>query len=152
MNMEVEVFSAVVSLLTCWAVSVRQGNKFYDWLLQLVGVLFEWLKMCGTTNLQLTVHSWTMEGDSPGFAVYRGHLWNLTATSHDIRPQRSRWHHQVVNDICPLPLFNKAISFQHSQKIFTKYIQRATYIRHLQHIHCTVWSHEECLPVTHQSN
>ena len=66
MNVEVEVFSAVVGwehfhlhihketrgcngsfdgllmmgivmLETCWAVSVRQGNKFYDWLLHLVG-------------------------------------------------------------------------------------------------------------------
>ena len=26
---------------TCWAVSVRQSNKFYDWLLHLVGC-FEW--------------------------------------------------------------------------------------------------------------
>ena len=33
MNVEVEVFSAMVGLL----VSVRQGNKFYDWLLHLVG-------------------------------------------------------------------------------------------------------------------
>jgi hypothetical protein len=44
MNVEVEVFSAVVGLLvgivmpeTFWAVSVRQDNKFYDWLLHLVG-------------------------------------------------------------------------------------------------------------------
>ena len=75
MNVEVEVFSAVVGLLvtnkptraentststfkrkpeaptavwrapddghlmpeTCWAVSVRQDNKFYDWLFHLVG-------------------------------------------------------------------------------------------------------------------
>jgi hypothetical protein len=28
---------------TCWAVSVRQNNKFYDWLLHLVGFLFEGL-------------------------------------------------------------------------------------------------------------
>jgi len=28
---------------TCWAVSVRQSNKFYDWLLHLVGC-FIWVK------------------------------------------------------------------------------------------------------------
>jgi hypothetical protein len=78
MNVEMEVFSAVVRLLanrprlrklppphsygnqrlqrqfdgllmmnivmpeTCWAVSVRQRNKFYDWLLHLVGC-FIWV-------------------------------------------------------------------------------------------------------------
>jgi hypothetical protein len=26
---------------TRWAVSVRQGNKFYDWLLQLVGCFIQ---------------------------------------------------------------------------------------------------------------
>jgi hypothetical protein len=39
---------------TCWAVSVQQGNKFYDCLLHLLVVLFEWLKMHGTTNLKFT--------------------------------------------------------------------------------------------------
>ena len=51
MNVEMEVFSVVVGLLammgivmheTCWAVSVRQTNKFYDWLLHLVGC-FIWV-------------------------------------------------------------------------------------------------------------
>jgi hypothetical protein len=37
---------------TCWAVSVRQSNKIYDWLL---GVLFEWLKMHGTTDIKFTI-------------------------------------------------------------------------------------------------
>jgi len=57
MNVEVEVFSAVVGLLanpprlttlmmgivmpeTCWVVSVGQSNKFYDWLLHLVGCYY----------------------------------------------------------------------------------------------------------------
>jgi hypothetical protein len=35
---------------TFWAASIRQSTKFYDWLLHLVGVLFEWLKMHGITN------------------------------------------------------------------------------------------------------
>jgi hypothetical protein len=27
----------IVMRETCWAVSVRQGNKFYDWLMHVVG-------------------------------------------------------------------------------------------------------------------
>jgi hypothetical protein len=45
MNVQVDVFSAVVGLLmmgivmpeTCCVVSVQEGNKFYDCLLHLVG-------------------------------------------------------------------------------------------------------------------
>jgi hypothetical protein len=39
---------------TCWALSVRQSNKFYDWLLHLVGC-FEWFKMHGTTKLKVVL-------------------------------------------------------------------------------------------------
>jgi hypothetical protein len=35
---------------TCWAVSTRQSNKCYDWLLHLVGCFIEYLKTHGTTN------------------------------------------------------------------------------------------------------
>ena len=35
----------VVMPETCWAVSVRQSNKFYDWLLYLVGCFY--LSNCG---------------------------------------------------------------------------------------------------------
>jgi len=31
---------------TCWAVSVRQGNKFYDWLLHLVGCFIRSITYC----------------------------------------------------------------------------------------------------------
>jgi hypothetical protein len=37
---------------TCWAVSVRQSNKFYDWLLHLVGC-FIWIKCLFRFFLQL---------------------------------------------------------------------------------------------------
>jgi hypothetical protein len=40
---------------TCWAASMRLNSKFYDWLLHLLGVLFEYLKMHGTTNSKFPI-------------------------------------------------------------------------------------------------
>jgi hypothetical protein len=56
---------------TCWAASVRLSNKFYDWLLHLLGVLFEhffyllvasesvwncWLNRYACTRIQANRH------------------------------------------------------------------------------------------------
>jgi len=41
---------------TCWAVSVRQSNKFYDWLLHLVGC-FVWWKLYITDGNDIRPHT-----------------------------------------------------------------------------------------------
>ena len=77
---------------TCWAVSVRQSNKFYDWLLHLVGC-FIWvtihlnlclylligakLEFCGITYFPCT---WSVSTTTGTFNFL--HVWCLIITKN----------------------------------------------------------------------
>ena len=113
MNVEVEVFSAVVGLLTnrprllmrgivmpetCWAVSVRQSNKFYDWLLHLVGC-FIWVIYAGLFVFGTTAPSGPGPPHSRGFQITHndapqpvGLLW----TSDQLVSETSTWQHTTL--------------------------------------------------------
>ena len=74
---------------TCWAVSVRQGNKFYDWLLHLVGCFIRvqqrnFGNFLGSTSYFEIVHVWLFWGtvilpvlpDYPhSFGMITPYLW-----------------------------------------------------------------------------
>ena len=60
---------------TCWAVSVRQGNRFYDWLLHLVGC-FIWV------NEYIWRMGWHLEGKTKILIEKLSHLHFVHHKSH----------------------------------------------------------------------
>ena len=67
---------------TCWAVSVRQSNKFYDWLLHLVGC-FIWVRILGLRlNLNL---------EPPDYEASMWQAWSLYIAISGIHSVKIIW-------------------------------------------------------------
>ena len=81
----------VVVPKTCWAVSVRQGNKFYDWLLHLVGCFIRMnIDVCFTHQFSL---AWLIVS-SVSQLVYL--LYSCTLLSvWSIGSLRRVWSHEI---------------------------------------------------------